>query len=281
MSSGRLLAHTARWAAAHRARESERVDRLFADPLARALAGDEGMAILQHSEQSNPQRDSTATYVALRTRFCDDVALHATNEGVRQVVVVAAGMDARAFRLHWPEGTRLYELDQQELLHLKEEILHREQAQPRCQRVGVGVDLNDAWTGALEAAGFHIAEPSVWIVEGFLYYLEEPQVGRLRDQIGDCAAAGSSLGADLVSASFFTSPWTQMALEMLAANGMPWRFGTDDPELLFAGHGWYPVVTTPGGEGANYGRWTFPVLPRERRELPHSFLVRAERASMA
>ena len=209
MSSGRSLANTARFTAAQRARESDRADSLFSDPLARPLAGDEGMYMLQLTEKANSQPDITAAFLAVRTRFFDDMAIEAAARGIRQVVMIAAGMDTRAYRLPWPEGTRLYELDQKELLGLKEEILQRERAEPRCKRIAIGVDLNDPWTGALKAAGFDATAPAVWIVEGLLYYLDEVQVPRLFEQIGQCAAPGSMLGADLVSASFFTSPWTK------------------------------------------------------------------------
>jgi hypothetical protein len=80
-----------------------------------------------------------------------------------------------------------------------------------------------------------------------------------------------------VSASYFTSPWTRLALEATKEHGFPWRFGTDDPEGLFARHGWSAQVRQPGEPGAAYGRWTLPVLPRDQLEAPHSFLVVARK----
>src|SRR5215207_6472776 len=98
---------TSRWVAAARARESERLDRLFDDPLAAALAGSEGFAWLDHMERAQPW-GQPALYVVVRTRFFDDFQLRASwATGARQVVLLAAGMDARAFRLDWPPGTRL------------------------------------------------------------------------------------------------------------------------------------------------------------------------------
>lgn len=96
------LANTAKWAVAQRAQESDCADRLFCDPLARAMAGPEGMQMLRLSEQANPQRENTAAYLAVRTRFFDDMIVNATNMDVRQIVIVAAGMDTRAFRLNLP-----------------------------------------------------------------------------------------------------------------------------------------------------------------------------------
>ena len=102
---------SARWVAAQRARESERTDRLFFDPLAPVLSGQEGMAALQLSEKYNPRHEETANYIALRTRFFDDVAQADATAGTRQIVLPAAGMDARAYRISWPDGTTLYEID--------------------------------------------------------------------------------------------------------------------------------------------------------------------------
>jgi methyltransferase (TIGR00027 family) len=269
------VANTARWTAALRAQESERPDRLFDDPLAQALAGEEGMMMLAYSEQAHPEQVAdVAPYIAIRTRFFDDLALQSAAEGIRQVVIVGAGMDTRAFRLSWPAGTSLYELDRPELLDLKEAILSRESARAECRRRPLGVDLEGEWGPALTAAGFAAGEPSLWLVEGVFYYLEERDVHDLLGQISPLAAAGSRMGADMVSAAFFTSPWMREVLRGMAERGMAWKFGTDEPEALLARFGWHAHVTQPGEEGAHYGRWPRPAPPpREQREFPHSFLV--------
>src|SRR5215207_4963102 len=122
---------TSRWVAAARARESDRLDRLFDDPLAAALAGSEGFAWLDQMERAQPW-GQPALYVVVRTRFFDDFLLHASwCTGARQVVLLAAGMDARAFRLDWPPGTRLYELDRPEVIDAKDEIIADAGARPR------------------------------------------------------------------------------------------------------------------------------------------------------
>jgi hypothetical protein len=136
------VAMTARGAAAQRARESERPDRLICDPWARALAGEEGFAMLELFERRHPRiwDDAAQACVAIHTRFFDEIARRISGEGVRQVVLVGAGMDTRAFRLVWPVGTSLYELDRSELLDLKEEVLRRAGAQAGCRRVPLAVD---------------------------------------------------------------------------------------------------------------------------------------------
>src|SRR5262245_66296449 len=101
------VVQSARWAAAQRARESERTDRLFFDPWASALSGPEGMVALQLSKRYNPRHEDTANYIAIRTRFFDDVAQMATADGIRQAVLPAAGMDARAYCMSWQDGTVL------------------------------------------------------------------------------------------------------------------------------------------------------------------------------
>lgn len=271
------LFHTARWAAAQRARESGRPDRLFHDPLAELLAGSEGTLILQRSEQRNPQAATTAAYIAIRTRFFDDLVTRAMANGVQQCVLVGAGMDARAFRLPVKEGATFFELDQPLVLESKERTLTGAGVKPKCQRVPMPVDVRGDWLPALTAAGFDREQPSVWVVEGLFYYFKESEAQSLLGRISEAASPGSRFGADMVSASFFTSPWTKQTLEMLAQNGMPWQFGTDDPEELFAAHGWRATVHEPGDDGFNHGRWPHPVPKREQRELPHTFVIEAEK----
>jgi len=264
---------SARWVAAQRARESQRIDRLFLDPLAPALSGEEGMAALQLSEKYNPRHEETANYIAIRTRFFDDVAQHDATAGARQIVLPAAGMDARAYRTSWPEGTTLYEIDHPELLAAKEEILQAQRRAPECKRVTIGADLTQDWIHGLLDSGFHSHERSTWLIEGLFYYLDEPAVNRILMDVSRLAAPGSVLVTDLVSRSLLTSPWMQQALKAMEDQGMGWRFGTDDPVELFAVHGWDAALKDPGEEGARYDSRRFPVQPRSS----WSFFVLARR----
>jgi methyltransferase (TIGR00027 family) len=268
---------TARWAAAQRARESQRPDCLFSDLLASSLAGQEGTTALELSEKVNPRHAETAAYIAIRVKFLDDFMVQLASEDIRQVVLLAAGMDARAFRLGWPAETSVYELDHPELLEMKAEILNREGAEAACRRVVLGADLRQDWAACLEQAGFHPSEPSIWILEGLLYYLPEESVHRMFQQISKLAAKGSGLGADLVSQSTLTSPWMQAALNQMEKSGFAWKFGTDDPEGFFERYGWNAEVRQLGEEGASFGRWKSPVVPRTQKELPRTFLVAAHK----
>src|SRR5438067_3344399 len=176
------LAGTACMVAAARAREDERPDRLFADPLAATLAGAPGFAYLDRLS------NVPIPYLAIRTRFFDDFLLTAVRGGdVRQVVLVAAGMDARAFRLPWPPGLALYELDRPEVLALKDAVLADSGARATCRRHALAVDLTRTWAEALCAAAYRPHEPSVWLAEGLLYYLDRAIVHALLDRIAALA----------------------------------------------------------------------------------------------
>lgn len=266
------VAKTAIWMAAARAVESRRPDRLFDDPYAAALA-------TVGSSSPSTRQENDGTLVAIRTRFFDDYLLRATDTlGVRQVVILAAGMDARAYRLAWPQRTTVYELDRPELLTLKDSILAREAAVLSCTRKPLGIDLATDWTNALIGAGFRSEEPSVWLTEGLLFYLEESAVHTLLDRIADLSALGSRLALDTINTGYLTSEWTANALERFAQLGCPWRFGTDEPEQLLAKYGWRAQVTQAGAQGASYGRWRWPSTPRWAPQAPRWFFVTAERA---
>lgn len=271
------VAFTSRWTAAQRARESQRADRLFEDRLASALAGPEGAFALETSEKTNPRHEYTANFLAIRVRFLDDLALKLASEGIQQIVIPAAGMDARAFRLSWPAGTTVYEIDHPHLLEVKQQVLERERAVAACRRVTVPSDLRDDWTTRLIDSGFRKDEKSLWLVEGLLYYLAEETVHEFLGELSNLARSGSGLGVDLVSASTLTSPWMQPSLAQMEKSGFPWKFGSDDPEALLRQYGWHAAARQLGEEGANFGRWTAPVYPRSETAIPRTFLIDARK----
>jgi methyltransferase (TIGR00027 family) len=269
------LAATARWTAATRARESARPDRLFSDPWAALLAGDEGNIWFERF--STGPGEASGEVQVVRTRFFDDFLLRLTHaEPIRQVVLLAAGMDTRAYRLAWPPGTRLFELDQPGVLSLKTRQLAAEGATPACEHHTIGVDLNYAQDAALGAAGFDPRQRSVWLIEGLLFYLPEPAALQLLDRVTALAGVGSWLGLDVVNQAMLTSESTRAWVESLARAGVPWRFATDEPEQLLAARGWVANVTQPGEEGAHFGRWPYQVAPRSVPGSPRSLLVTAQ-----
>jgi methyltransferase (TIGR00027 family) len=277
--SANPIAPTSRWMAAARARESEREDRLFCDPLAAAFAGPEGFAWLKRMELTAGAGSGPGLYAVIRTCFFDDFLEDACRgSGVCQVVLAAAGMDTRAFRLDWPSQTRMYEMDLPEVLDAKDKMVEEAGAKPNCERRTVGVDLQqEAWPEALLAAGYRPERPSVWVIEGLLFYLTRAAVHGLLQKVSALTATGSLLGLDVMNRGLLFSPlaWPQQVA--FARRGAPGLFGTDNPETLVAHHGWDADVTQPGEEGANYGRWPRPLLSREVPGLPRGFLVRARR----
>ena len=251
------VARTARWVAAARARESARPDRLFNDPYALALAGPQGVEWLEGADevQAGGPRDS-ALYLIVRTRYFDDFLLAAAREeGFRQVVLVAAGMDSRAFRLDWPEAVHLYELDQPELFAVKEALLAEAEAVSKVQRKTVPVNLEDSWIAPLLEAGFDPQTPTLWLVEGLLVYLDEAAVASVFRHGSELSAPGSRLGADLGNTALLSAPGMDPWHRMLEERGCPWRSGTDDPVGLLAQFGWNAEAFSPGDPRCDYGRW--------------------------
>jgi len=271
-TSIRPLEATARWTAAVRAAESARGDRLFDDPWAAALAGPVGRSWI---EQRPP--DSVLPIV-LRTRYFDDwLGLVTGRDAIRQVGLMAAGLDTRAYRLGWPDQTRLFELDQPTVLRHKEEVLRAVGALSTCARHAVEADLTGSWADALLEAGFDRAQPSSWLLEGFLFYLPGAAIARLLDEVTDLAAPGSRMGFDIINGPMLTSPWTRPWVDMQAKAGAPWIGTMDDPVGSLAERGWRATLTQAGQPEANHGRWSLPVIPTTMPEMPHNWFVTAQK----
>jgi methyltransferase (TIGR00027 family) len=192
---------TAIGVAAIRAAEANRPDPLFVDPLADAFVRAAGSI---WSPRTAPvQRDRIAVVVAwvrVRTRFLDDLVLDACANGCRQVVTLGAGLDARAFRLAWPDRVRLFELDLTEVLAFKQHVVHSEGYEAACERIVVPTDLARDWTSDLREAGFDTAESTAWLAEGLLAYLTEESSDAVVDGVTECSVPGSRFGLTLASA---------------------------------------------------------------------------------
>lgn len=271
------LISTACWIAAVRARESEHADGLFHDPWAALLAGEEGPAWRQRATGGKEENE---VGLAIRTRFFDDFLLDVTSEhAVRQVVIAAAGMDTRAFRLSWPPQTHLFELDLPQIFVRKEPLLSNAGAIPTCQRHVVPVDLSAAsWVDALQQAGFDPGQRVVWLLEGLLFYLPAEVVTALFERITALSVPGSWLGCELKNTEMLTSSQTRSWIELLAREGAAWISSIDEPEAFLAERGWRATVVQPGEEGAQFGRWPFPVIPRSVPGVPRTFFVTSLRS---
>jgi methyltransferase (TIGR00027 family) len=266
------VADTGLLVAAIRARESTRDDRLFTDPFAGKLAGESGQRILDAALATSGERSTMQ--IVVRTRFWDDALLQAASS-CRQVVLVAAGMDARAYRLDWPAGTTVFELDQPSVIATKNALLADDT--PRCGRVPIGVDLADDWPEALCGAGFDVTGPAVWLAEGLLQYLDEQAVHRLFERIDALSAPGSVLCYDVVGKSLLQAPFMAQLLKSMADNGAPWLFGTDDPAELVRDRGWSAAVTDAAEPGNRWNRWYAPVTPADVPNAPRGYFVVAKR----
>lgn len=188
---------TALFVAAARALEAQKPDPIAVDPFAetfcRAVGGD-WADLLDGAAPDHPLRtdDFGAAFVdfqAVRTKYFDDYVRAAADAGVRQIALLAAGLDSRAYRLNWPDGTVVFELDQPRVLEFKRQALNAHI--PRAERREVPVDLRDDWPRALRANGFDPNEPSAWIAEGLLIYLPAGAQRELFTGIDSLAAAGS------------------------------------------------------------------------------------------
>lgn len=271
-TSGQMLGTTAYWTAAVRAAENQREDRLFEDPWAAPLAGDVG------AQWAAGRSLTSLVPIALRTRYFDDFLQRITQEeGIRQVVLLAAGLDTRAYRLTWPIDTRLFELDQPAVLDYKARVLDAAEARPSCIRQAVGSDLTAPWATALVAAGFDANQPAVWLLEGFLFYLEPEAITRLLDTVTALAVPGSWLGFDIVNHDTLTSALTRPWVEMQAQAGAPWIGAMDDPAGFLAARGWQASLSQAGQPETNHGRWPFPVIPTNMPGMPHNWFVTAQR----
>ncbi|WP_433036999.1 class I SAM-dependent methyltransferase [Actinomycetospora sp. CA-053990] len=239
------VATTARLTAASRARDSRRADRLVDDPLASVLAGAQGEEMLAQAEAGD--------VIPVRTRWFDDRLRAAVASGVDQVVLVAAGMDTRAWRLGLGPTTLLVEVDRPELLALKADLLATAPP-PDATRVPVGADLTTAWDDDVLAAGIDPARPVCWVVEGLLQYLAADDVDRLLDRITALSAPGSHLLIDVVGQALLDLLAPTPMLARFARLGMPWVFGSDDPAGLVAGRGWTSEVHLFGEVAVASGR---------------------------
>ncbi|MFI1797431.1 SAM-dependent methyltransferase [Streptomyces sp. NPDC020379] len=230
-----------------RAMESDRADGLFKDPYARAFVDAVGASAVAGM-------GTFSGYVAIRTRFFDDCLLRGAERGRRQVVLLAAGLDTRAFRLPWPAGTHLFELDLPALLAFKEEVLSREGAVASCRRTVLAADLREDWTPALRAAGFDPSAPTAWLAEGLLPYLSAADNDLLADRVGHLSAPGSELALDHLDPETKRGSLAATS-DTLDGLGASWLSTLDDPAGWLAGHGWtVRDAPTRGALLKRYGR---------------------------
>jgi methyltransferase (TIGR00027 family) len=240
------------------------LDDPWADPLVRAVGIDRFIKLVDGeigpADDSPLSRRHMREQIAVRTRFFDDFFVQATGSGIRQAVILASGLDTRAYRLPWPAGTVVYEIDQPEVIEFKTRTLAGLGAEPTAVRRTVAIDLRDDWPSALTEAGLDPSQPTAWSAEGLLVYLPPDAQDRLFDNIVALSPPGSAIateqmdlrnappdwaqrltersrriGSNINLAELFYTGERNTAAEYLTAHG--WRVDIQTTEQAFAAHG--------------------------------------------
>jgi methyltransferase (TIGR00027 family) len=299
---------TALGVAAARAAETESENPLISDPFARVFlnAAGDGMwnwfaapdlpaEIAEAEPDLKPRMQGMVDYMAARTSFFDRFFLDAARSGVHQLVILAAGLDSRAWRLPWPDGPdaiTVYELDQPRVLEFKSSTLRESGAQPTCQLVHVPVDLRRDWPAALQEAGFDASAPSAWSAEGLLPFLPAVAQELLFERVHALSAGGSRIAVEAPGPDFLDEDArakqreTMQRMRDLMAKLEPerdipdvqdlWYFEErEDVDIWLRSHGWDVTVTPAEQLMARYDR-----RPPQGIEdaAPKTLFVSAERA---
>jgi methyltransferase (TIGR00027 family) len=195
---------TALFVATARALEAQKPDPLAVDPYAelfcRAVGGP-AADVLDGKDPDHPLKSADfgehfVNFQGARTKYFDEYFRRAAEAGARQVVILAAGLDSRAYRLDWPAATTIFELDRPQVLDFKREVITGQGAQPRAERREIAVDLREDWPQALRDSGFDEAKPSAWIAEGLLIYLPAAAQEQLFIGIDRLAGSGSQVAVE-------------------------------------------------------------------------------------
>ena len=246
------------------------IDDPFAEPLVRAVGLDFIIRALDGEidlEDVDPRFNlrRAAEGMAVRTRHFDKLFTDAAAAGVRQAVILAAGLDARAYRLPWPDGTSVYEVDQPEVIDFKSRTLADLGAQPKAYRRTVAIDLRDDWPKALRDNGFDSTQPTAWIAEGLLIYLPSEAQDLLFDRINELSTPGSRIATEHIpDVSMFSDERSQQISDRLKSYGHEIEMGdliyhderSDVIEYL-TGHGW-DVAAQPMREAYAANGFEFP-----------------------
>ena len=248
---------TATAVAASRAVASQGPDALlddpFAEPLVRAVGLDTFVKIIdgESFNEDDPlmNRRTMSEQIAVRTRFFDDFFTAASESGIRQAVILAAGLDTRGYRLAWPAGAVVFEVDQPQVIAFKTATLDNIGAVPTATLTTVSIDLRDDWPTALREAGLDPTQPTAWIAEGLLVYLPPDAQDRLFDNITALSAPGSRLATEHMDLTSMPDDWAEKLDERSRWAGSDIRLS----ELFYSGdrnvageylsaHGWQVTI---------------------------------------
>jgi methyltransferase (TIGR00027 family) len=265
-----LVGATALGVAAARAAETAGPDPLIRDEFAHTLVSSAGpawarltdprLAWLDGDEHGQRAHRLGIDYQAVRTHFFDEYFENAVSAGIRQFVILAAGLDSRAYRLSWPPATAVYEIDQPKVLEYKTGILEQHGAAPTASRRPVPIDLRDDWPAALTGAGFDRTQPTAWLAEGLLPYLPSDAQDRLFEMVTALSAPGSEVAVEVfgMNSRSNSQRWLRMRERLgLDVNVQALTFHepdrTDAVQWL-SDHGWHVEVVNNREEMARLGR---------------------------
>lgn len=252
-----------------RAQEQASECPLFTDPFAQMFidaAVERGWQLLPADMAERIK--SISGYAASRTKWFDEFFIAAGASGIEQSVILASGLDARAWRLPWIDGSVVYEIDQPRVLAFKVETLHAHGATPTARCVPVPVDLREDWPRALRDAGFDASEPTAWAAEGLLPYLPASGQDLLFERIHDLSARGSRIGVEAFSLNAFQSDYLAKRQEQMHEYRRAAGIEQDAPDVAdlwyvedrtdvsewLAGHGWEVTTTAAADLMDRYGR---------------------------
>src|SRR5579875_1983366 len=263
---------TATMVAAARALASESTNAIISDPFAAPLVRAVGIDFFTRvvdgrivpadgGDGAQPELQQETDSLAVRTRFFDDFFVDATTAGIGQAVILASGLDSRPYRLPWPPGSVVYEVDQPAVIEFKTNTMSALGAAPTAQRRTVSVDLRDDWPAALRAGGFADDRPTAWSAEGLLMYLPPEAQDRLFDHITALSAPGSRLATEFhpedgpsmaERAQAFNDRWASLGCD-INLSGLFYEGERSNVVEYLSGHGWQ-VSTRPRRElFADYG----------------------------
>jgi methyltransferase (TIGR00027 family) len=262
---------TALMVAAARAIETHRHDTLARDVYAEhfvraARASADWPVRLQQvpDGDADPLWGRFARYFGLRTRVLDDFLLRQVRAGARQVILLGAGLDTRAYRLDWPPGCTVFEIDQEDVLAFKDRVLEGLRAVPKAERITIGADLRLEWARALTHAGFDPAAPTAWLAEGLLLYLPHAAERALIEAVDGLSAAGSALAYEVKlgteSAAVRESPIYSAARRRIGVDLLVLFAGEPRPDSAgdLTARGWCTSVHTAFDFTRRHGRGPHP-----------------------
>ncbi|ORB87570.1 SAM-dependent methyltransferase [Mycobacterium kansasii] len=293
---------TAVMVAAARAVETEQPAPLIRDPYAKLLVSNANAGVLWEAmldeqvvaKMADLDAETAATvqhmrsYQAVRTNFFDNYFADAVAGGIRQVVILASGLDSRAYRLDWPAGTTVYEIDQPQVLAYKAATLSESGASPSAERREVPIDLRQDWPAALRTAGFDPAARTAWLAEGLLMYLPADAQDRLFTHIGELSPVGSRIAVETAGNHAHVRRQEMRERFKKVAETLGLEETVDVQELIYHDpsranvadwlneHGWRATAQNAGDEMRRVGRWVDGVPMADDKDAFSEF-VTAER----